>query len=260
MVPRLARRLADHRRPGARRRRAGASPGAGCASTGRRSWAPGRAVGRRDAGSRPQLLHSGKFPDDPVYDGDPRPLTSCRERRDERRRRRLHSAGDRRQPRASGGPSSRSCSPAARAKVYCGAGRPATSRPRWPQPGRSRLALDVTDEASVAAAGAGLPGRHGDRQQRRPARPRPPGARQRPDDGARRRWRSTTSACSNMIRAFAPVLAANGGGAIVNVLSVAGAIPTRVHGRVLAGEVGRAVPVDHRAGRARSRRAPRSPR
>jgi acyl-CoA synthetase (AMP-forming)/AMP-acid ligase II len=49
----------------------------------------------------------------------------------------------------------------------------------------------------------------------------------------------------NMTRAFAPVPGANGGGYIANVLSVAGRVPGPVHGRILPGQGGRAVPIQH---------------
>lgn len=89
--------------------------------------------------------------------------------------------------------------------------------------------LDVTDPASVASAVTSCPditvlinnaGLH---------------ARTRlvltdDPDAARREMEVNFFGVLNMTRAFAPVLHANGGGAIVNVLSVAGAVPTAFMG------------------------------
>jgi NAD(P)-dependent dehydrogenase (short-subunit alcohol dehydrogenase family) len=89
--------------------------------------------------------------------------------------------------------------------------------------------LDVTDQATVAAAAGACPdttlvvnnaGYH---------------ARDRlvlavDPDAARREMEVNYFGVLNMTRAFAPVLGANGGGGIINVLSVAGAFPTAFMG------------------------------
>ena len=104
------------------------------------------------------------------------------------------------------------------------------------------MPLDITDPASVAAAAEACPdvtvlinnaGYHG--RDRLVLADDPEIARQEMEVN----YFGTLA----MIRAFAPVLGANGGGSIVNVLSVAGAMPDRVHGRLLPGQVGDAVPV-----------------
>jgi NAD(P)-dependent dehydrogenase (short-subunit alcohol dehydrogenase family) len=114
-------------------------------------------------------------------------------------------------------------------RVYCGARTPADVPDELIEAGAVVLQLDVTDEASVAAAAqtcsdatviinnAGLHGRDRLVQAADPAM-------------ARQEMEVNYFGTLNMIRAFAPVLGANGGGAIVNVLSVAGAIPTAFMG------------------------------
>jgi len=110
-------------------------------------------------------------------------------------------------------------------KVYMGSREPVDDAPE----GVEVVILDVTDQASVAAAAARCAdatvlvnnaGLH---------------ARTRlvltdDTDAARREMEVNYFGVLDMTRAFAPVLAANGGGAIVNVLSVAGAIPTAFMG------------------------------
>jgi NAD(P)-dependent dehydrogenase (short-subunit alcohol dehydrogenase family) len=112
-------------------------------------------------------------------------------------------------------------------RVYCGARRiddvPVELRAAVP------VQLDITDEASVAAAASACPdvtvlinnaGFHG--RSRLVLTDRP--------EIARQEMEVNYFGTLNMIRAFAPVLGANGGGAIVNVLSVAGAFPTAFMG------------------------------
>lgn len=115
------------------------------------------------------------------------------------------------------------------ARVYCGARNPQDVPAELVKAGAVVVALDVTDEASVAAAAqvcgdatvvinnAGLHGR--DRLIFA-------------DDPtmARQEMEVNYFGVLNMVRAFAPVLGANGGGAIVNVLSVAGAFPSAFMG------------------------------
>ncbi len=110
-------------------------------------------------------------------------------------------------------------------KVYIGSREPFDDA----LPGTEVVILDVTDDASVAAAALSCPdvnvlinnaGLH---------------ARTRliltdDPDAARREMDVNYFGTLAMTRAFAPVLAANGGGAIVNVLSVAGAVPTAFMG------------------------------
>lgn len=115
------------------------------------------------------------------------------------------------------------------ARVYCGARSPEDVPPELVDAGAVPVQLDVTDDASVAAAAArcsdvtvvinnaGLHGRD------RLIMAADPGM-------ARREMEVNYFGPLAMIRAFAPVLAANGGGAVVNVLSVAGAIPTAFMG------------------------------
>lgn len=115
------------------------------------------------------------------------------------------------------------------AKVYCGARHPEDVPSELIAAGAVAVQLDVTDPASVAAAAqqcadatvvinnAGLHGR--DRL-----------VLAEDPEMARREMEVNYFGVLAMIRAFAPVLAANGGGAIVNVLSVAGAIPTAFMG------------------------------
>lgn len=115
------------------------------------------------------------------------------------------------------------------AKVYCGARDPEDVPDELWAAGARALRLDVTSEESVAEAASSCAdanvvinnaGLHG---------------RDRlifaSDEGmARQEMEVNYFGPLNMIRAFAPILAANGGGAVVNVLSVAGAIPTAFMG------------------------------
>jgi NAD(P)-dependent dehydrogenase (short-subunit alcohol dehydrogenase family) len=115
------------------------------------------------------------------------------------------------------------------AKVYCGARDPEDIPSELLSAGAVGVQLDITDQASVLAAAktcadataiinnAGLHGR-----ERLVLTGNP--------DMAREEMEVNYFGTLNMIRAFAPVLEANGGGAIVNVLSVAGAIPTAFMG------------------------------
>ena len=114
-------------------------------------------------------------------------------------------------------------------KVYCGARDPEDIPDELLAAGALALRLDVTNEESVAEAALSCPdanvvinnaGLHG---------------RDRlifASDAsmARQEMEVNYFGPLNMIRAFAPVLATNGGGAVVNVLSVAGAIPTAFMG------------------------------
>lgn len=111
------------------------------------------------------------------------------------------------------------------ARVYCGARDVDAVPAELVAAGAVPVPLDVTDEESVAAAArtcadatvvinnAGLHGRDSLVLAADPA-------------VARREMEVNYFGVLAMTRAFAPVLARNGGGAIVNVLSVAGAIPT----------------------------------
>ena len=115
------------------------------------------------------------------------------------------------------------------ARVYCGARRIQDIPADLLDAGARPLQLDVTDEASVAAAAeacadatvlinnAGLHGRDRLVQAGDPTM-------------ARQEMEVNYFGPLATIRAFAPVLGANGGGAIVNVLSVAGAMPTAFMG------------------------------
>lgn len=114
-------------------------------------------------------------------------------------------------------------------RVYCGARRPGDVPAELIAAGAVPVQLDVTDPGSVAAAVATCAdvtvvvnnaGYHG--------RDRLVIARD--PDNARREMEVNYFGPLNMIRAFAPVLAANGGGAVVNVLSLAGAFPTAFMG------------------------------
>ncbi|MEU1163734.1 SDR family oxidoreductase [Streptomyces sp. NPDC090075] len=101
------------------------------------------------------------------------------------------------------------------AKVYAGVRRPED----FAEPGLSALRLDVTDHDQVAAAArtasdativinnAGIQAG--------------PGLLEGPLDGARRELEVNYLGTWAVSRAFAPVLAAHGGGALVNMLSVA---------------------------------------
>ncbi len=115
------------------------------------------------------------------------------------------------------------------AKVYCGARTPADVPAELIAAGAVPVQLDITDPDSVAAAVAACPdvtvvvnnaGLHG---RDHLVLARDPGM-------ARQEMEVNYFGTLNMIRGFAPVLGANGGGAIVNVLSVAGAIPTAFMG------------------------------
>jgi NAD(P)-dependent dehydrogenase (short-subunit alcohol dehydrogenase family) len=115
------------------------------------------------------------------------------------------------------------------AKVYCGARSPSDVPAELIDAGVVPVPLDITDTDSVAAAVASCPdvtvvvnnaGLHGrDRL-----------VLAQDPDIARQEMEVNYFGTLNMIRAFAPVLASNGGGAVVNVLSVAGAIPTAFMG------------------------------
>jgi NAD(P)-dependent dehydrogenase (short-subunit alcohol dehydrogenase family) len=115
------------------------------------------------------------------------------------------------------------------AKVYCGSRNLGDVPAELVAAGAVAVQLDITDRQSVAAAAAACPdvtvvvnnaGLHGRDRLVLASDP----------DMARREMEVNYFGNLNMIRAFAPVLAANGGGAIVNVLSVAGAIPTAFMG------------------------------
>ncbi|MEJ8661245.1 SDR family NAD(P)-dependent oxidoreductase [Streptomyces sp. MS1.AVA.4] len=107
------------------------------------------------------------------------------------------------------------------AKVYAGAREPETVR----DPGLVPLRLDVTDEEQVAAVAraaddvgivvnnAGIAGG--------------PSLLEGSFDGARREMEVNYFGTWAVSRAFAPVLAAHGGGALVNMLSVASWVANR---------------------------------
>lgn len=107
------------------------------------------------------------------------------------------------------------------AKVYAGAREPESVR----DPGLVPLRLDVTDEAQVAAVAraaddvgivvnnAGIAGG--------------PSLLEGSFDGARREMEVNYFGTWAVSRAFAPVLAAHGGGALVNMLSVASWVANR---------------------------------
>ncbi len=79
------------------------------------------------------------------------------------------------------------------------------------------LQLDITDDDSVRPGGRGRDGRHPARQQRRH---RDAGSLVTCDlADARREMDTHYWGTLAMVRAFAPVIEANGGGGIVNVLS-----------------------------------------
>ena len=110
-------------------------------------------------------------------------------------------------------------------RVYCGARTPGDVPQELLAAGAIPVELDITDEASVAAAASACAdvtvlvnnaGFHG--RDRLVLTEHP--------EIARQEMEVNYFGTLNMIRAFAPVLAGNGGGAIVNVLSVAGALPT----------------------------------
>ena len=115
------------------------------------------------------------------------------------------------------------------ARVYCGARDPEDIPDELLAAGAIALRLDVTSEDSVSEAALSCPdatvvinnaGLHGRDRLISAADP----------TMARQEMEVNYFGPLNMIRAFAPVLAANGGGAVVNVLSVAGAIPTAFMG------------------------------
>ena len=115
------------------------------------------------------------------------------------------------------------------AKVDCGVRDLGTVSPELAASGAEPVLLDVTDEAQVAAAAqqcsdvtvvvnnAGLHARD------RLVEAADPGA-------ARREMEVNYFGPLNMIRAFWPVIEGNGGGSIVNVLSVAAIAPTAFMG------------------------------
>jgi NAD(P)-dependent dehydrogenase (short-subunit alcohol dehydrogenase family) len=114
-------------------------------------------------------------------------------------------------------------------RVYCGARRPSDVPAEILAAGAIPVQLDITDEAAVAAAASSCPdvtvlinnaGFHGRSRLVLTEAP----------EIARQEMEVNYFGTLNMIRAFAPVLGANGGGSIVNVLSVAGAFPTAFMG------------------------------
>ncbi len=114
-------------------------------------------------------------------------------------------------------------------RVYCGARRIDDVPAELTAAGAVPVQLDITSEAAVAAAASSCAdvsvlinnaGFHG--RSRLVLTDRP--------EIARQEMEVNYFGTLNMIRAFAPLLAANGGGSIVNVLSVAGAFPTAFMG------------------------------
>ncbi|GAA1301634.1 oxidoreductase [Planotetraspora silvatica] len=111
------------------------------------------------------------------------------------------------------------------ARVYAGARDPGDVDTALVEAGAVPVRLDVTDLGQVAAAAAVcadvsvLINNAGHFANRRLVLTDEP-------DAARAEMEVNFFGTLNMIRAFAPVLAANGGGAIANVLSVAGMVPT----------------------------------
>jgi NAD(P)-dependent dehydrogenase (short-subunit alcohol dehydrogenase family) len=115
------------------------------------------------------------------------------------------------------------------ARVYCGARDPDEIPAALLGAGAVAVRLDVTDEASVHAATRDCPdvtvvvnnaGLHGRDRLVMAADP----------TIARQEMEVNYFGVLNMTRAFAPVIAGNGSGAFVNVLSVAGAVPTAFMG------------------------------
>ncbi|MCU1395770.1 MAG: short-chain dehydrogenase [Ilumatobacteraceae bacterium] len=110
-------------------------------------------------------------------------------------------------------------------KVYVGSREPVDDLPD----GAELVLLDVTDRASIAAAAAActdvtvLINNAGLHARARLVLTDDP-------DAARREMDVNYFGVLEMIRAFAPILGANGGGAIVNVSSIAGAVPTAFMG------------------------------
>jgi NAD(P)-dependent dehydrogenase (short-subunit alcohol dehydrogenase family) len=115
------------------------------------------------------------------------------------------------------------------ARVYCGARVPDDVPAELIDAGAVVAPLDVTDEASVAAAADAcadcsvVVNNAGVHRRDRLIFAADP-------DAAREEMDVNYFGVLRMTRAFAPVLAANGGGAIVNVLSVAGAVPAAFMG------------------------------
>ena len=110
-------------------------------------------------------------------------------------------------------------------KVYMGSREPVDDAPS----GAEVVILDVTDRTSVSSAAT----RCGDTNvliNNAGLHARTRLVLTDDTDAARREMEVNYFGVLDMTRAFAPVLAANGGGAIVNVLSVAGAIPTAFMG------------------------------
>ena len=114
-------------------------------------------------------------------------------------------------------------------KIYCGARDPGQVPADLVAAGVVPIGLDITDPRSAAGAAASCPdvtvlvnnaGHHG----------RDLLVRCRDEGTAREEMEVNYFGTLTMIRAFADVLGRNGGGAIVNVLSVAGAIPTAFMG------------------------------
>ena len=114
-------------------------------------------------------------------------------------------------------------------RVYCGARTPGDVPPELLAAGAVPVELDITDLRQVADAAAACTdvtvlvnnaGFHGRERLVRTEHP----------EVAREEMEVNYFGTLNMIRAFAPVLAANGGGSIVNVLSVSGAFPTAFMG------------------------------
>jgi NAD(P)-dependent dehydrogenase (short-subunit alcohol dehydrogenase family) len=109
-------------------------------------------------------------------------------------------------------------------KIYAGVRSPGDVTGRFKELPVEVVPLDVTDLALVRAAAAGCPdvnllvNNAGLFANRRLVRTDDP-------DAARREMEVNYFGVLNMTRAFAPVLGTNGGGYIVNVLSVAGAFP-----------------------------------
>jgi NAD(P)-dependent dehydrogenase (short-subunit alcohol dehydrogenase family) len=109
-------------------------------------------------------------------------------------------------------------------KIYAGVRRPGELTGQFSELPVEVVPLDVTDLALVRAAAAGCPdvnllvNNAGLFTNHRLVRTGDP-------DAARREMEVNYFGVLNMTRAFAPVLGANGGGYIANVLSVAGAFP-----------------------------------
>lgn len=115
------------------------------------------------------------------------------------------------------------------AKVYCGARDVAGVPSELLASGVVAVPLDVTDERSVAAAAAAcadctiVVNNAGLHLRDRLVFADDPAA-------ARAEMEVNYFGVLNMVRAFAPLIGANGGGAFANVLSVAGAFPTAFMG------------------------------